>query len=70
MIHYYNCMVIRNHDSGLLDPETSFTVISESYRDAYAKCRLIKGRHKAFSIQQDRLISDGSPLYPLKAAHL
>ena len=52
MIHYYNCRVIRHHDCGLLDPEASFSVIAESYEDAYEKARLIKGRLKAFSIQQ------------------
>ena len=62
MIQYYNCRVIRHHDCGLLDPEASFSVIAESYEDAYEKARLIKGRLKAFSIEQ------GQPLYPIKAA--
>ena len=70
MIHYYNCRVIRNHDCGLLPGEASFSVIAESYEDAYAKARLIKGRLKAFSIQQSHPIGSGPATYQLKAAHL
>ena len=70
MIHYYNCRVLRHHDCGLLDPEASFSVIAESYEDAYEKARLIKGRLKAFSIEQSHPIGSGPATYQLKAAHL
>ena len=70
MIYYYNCRVLRRHDCGLLDPEDSFSVIADSYEDAHAKARLIKGRLKAYSIEQSHPIGSGPALYQLKAAHL